>query len=199
MRKLLVVLFAGLLLFTLSACGGSSNKAKTASSDSDASDSDGSDSKSSSKKSGGSVEAFCDELAATTSSFSDIGDEPSAKEIDAVVKQLKALQDAAPAEIRKDIDTFINIEVDAANAAKRAGTDSDAQESAANEVIEKAGDDFIASATKVDEFAVKKCGVGLFGQTASDALSDPFSDFSDFSDFTDFTDFSDITDFSFSS
>src|SRR4051812_26718590 len=129
MRKPFVLLTAVLLVFALGACGGGGggSKAKTGSSDTDSSDTDSSDSKSSSKK-GGSVKAFCDELATTTSSFSDIGDEPTDQQIEAVVKQLEDLRDSAPDEIRKDIDTFVNIEIDAGNAAKRAGASSDAQE-----------------------------------------------------------------------
>jgi hypothetical protein len=38
-------------------------------------------------------------------------------------------------------------------------------------VLDKAGEDFFAAATKVDDFATKQCGTGLSGETASDSVS----------------------------
>src|SRR3954452_11160081 len=185
MRKPLAVLLAGLFLLTFSACGGSSNKAKTASSDTDASDTDRSDSDSdSSTKStksssssgggggGGGIQAFCDEIKTASTSFNDIENVPSDSQIDALVKELLKLKAVAPDEIATDMKTFVDLEVSAARAAKAAADNSDAQESAANAVLEKAGDAFFAAATKVDDFATKQCGVGLSGETASDTLTD---------------------------
>jgi hypothetical protein len=186
MRKILVVLAAGLFVFSLAACGSSSNKAKTASSDSDSSDSsdtdssDSSDSRSSTKSSstksssskstsssGGDTAAYCSKIQEIVKVFDelDTGGVPSDSEIDAIVAALQELQDAAPGEIEAEMTTFIDVEVAAASAAKAAADNSDAQESAANDVLDAAGDDFIQAATKVDQFTTDSCGFGLSGET----------------------------------
>jgi hypothetical protein len=181
MRKLFAVLVAGLFLFTLSSCGSSSNKAKTAGSDTDSSDTDSSDTDSSdsdsgsdsdsSSNGGGDIQAFCDEIKTAASSFNDIADVPSDSQIDTLVKELLKLKAVAPDAIAADMKTFVDLEVAAARAAKAAADNSDAQESAANTVLDKAGEDFFAAATKVDDFATKQCGTGLSGETASDSVS----------------------------
>ena len=193
MRKIIAAVMAGLLVLTLGACGGDSpTKAKTKSSDSD-SDSDSkssSKSKSSSSKSssskdtGGTIEEFCAQISDSADVFSDLDNGlPSDDEIDRFIDTIRDLQDSAPDEIADDMKTFVEIEIAAASAAKAAANNSDAQESAANKVIDAASDEFIAAATKVDQFAADKCGVGISGEPASDSFSD-FSDFSDsFSDF----------------
>jgi hypothetical protein len=170
MRKLLAVLFAGLFLLTFSACGSSSNNAKTASSDGDASDSDRSDSDSDSNSKGSGGGDFCEEIKSAAASFNDISDVPSDTQIDALVKELLKLKAIAPDEIKADMATFVDLEVAAGRAAKAAADNSDAQESAANSVLEKAGDEFFQAATKVDEFAIKQCGTGLSGES-SDSVS----------------------------
>jgi hypothetical protein len=185
MRKILVVLAAGLFVFSLAACGSSSNKAKTASSDSDSSDTDSSDSRSSTKSSsskssssrsssskstsssGGDTAAYCSKIQEIVKVFDDLdsGGVPSDSEIDAIVAALQELQDAAPSEIEAEMKTFIDVEVAAASAAKAAADNSDAQESAANDVLDAAGDDFIQAATKVDQFTTDSCGFGLSGES----------------------------------
>jgi hypothetical protein len=185
MRKILVVLAAGLFVFSLAACGSSSNKAKTASSDSDSSDTDSSDSRSSTKSSsskssssksssskstsssGGDTAAYCSKIKEISSVFNDLdtGGVPTDSEIDALIAALQELQDAAPGDIEAEMKTFVTLEVEAASAAKAAADNSDAQESAANDVLDAASDDFIQAATKVDQFTTDSCGFGLSGES----------------------------------
>ena len=186
MRKIFVALAAGLFLVSLAACG-SDSKAKTASSDTDSSDTDSSDSKSSTKSSsrssssksssssGGSTEAYCSKIQEIVSVFDDLdsGGVPSDRQIDAIITALRDLQDVAPDEIQADMTSFIDIEIAAASAARDAADNSDAQESAANDILDAAGDEFINAATKVDQFTTDSCGFGLSGET-----TDSFSSFS---------------------
>jgi hypothetical protein len=90
---------------------------------------------------------------------------PTDSEIDALIAALQELQDAAPGDIEAEMKTFVTLEVEAASAAKAAADNSDAQESAANDVLDAASDDFIQAATKVDQFTTDSCGFGLSGES----------------------------------
>ena len=184
MRKILAVLAAGLFVFSLAACGGGSSKAKTASSDSDRADSDSSDSKSSSKSSssksssskssssssgGATADAYCAEIQRIGKLFGQFDKGlPSDDDIETLIQALRDLREAAPSEIQADMKTFIDIEIRAATAAKGAANNSDAQESAAGDVLSDAGDDFLNAVTKVDQFTTDTCGFDISGETSSD-------------------------------
>lgn len=141
---------------------------------------------------GGSVEAFCakakelDDNANLDNAFDDLN------RIDEAVAAIDQLTDAAPSEIKGDMNTLNDAFKKIAGAVKSAGSNSESQLGAVLAASATIDQQKVEQATKnIEKFGSEKCGPG-FG--FSDSSSDDSSDFSTaFSDSFSF----DSDDFSF--
>lgn len=104
---------------------------------------------------GADVEAFCERLRELdTGETVDINDDP-----EAAMAEMRSLRDAAPNEIRDDLDTVIEVFEQVAEL-EAAETDGEPDEDAFGEVFELIFDpDFVAASERLEQFGVDECGL----------------------------------------
>jgi hypothetical protein len=148
----------------------------------------------SSGSSGGSQQSFCD-TAKKVQNDAELGnafDDPA--KIDKTLTAFQQLTDAAPSEIKSDMETINDALKKIGAAVKSAGSDQGKQLSAVLAAVSSLDQAKLEQASQnVDKFAKDKCGIDLSVDSSSNSAgSNNFTDFgSDFSSFSDFgSDFS---------
>jgi len=175
-RRFLGLAVAGLLLLTLSACGGGKSASKS---------------------------SFCDSAKKIKNADSSLGNafsDNDPKALDAANTLLKDLKDTAPSEIKDDAATVADVFKQYVEAFKKAGGDQTKLVDALKGLDEKK---FTAAANNVESYVSKNCGFSLSSDSGSKATSSSNSKsrssssdygYSDFSDLSDLSSLSDYTD-----